>query len=101
MSKLLQIDFPYAGPFGEQLAESMGDVAHSIKEEPGFIWKIWTENEEEKQGGGIYLFDSEESAQTYLNKHTARLNGLGITEINSRLFDVNDVLSTITHGPTR
>jgi hypothetical protein len=45
MATLLQIDFPYRGPFGKQMSEAMTDLAHSISEEPRFIWKVWTENE--------------------------------------------------------
>lgn len=30
----------------------MTDLAHDIANEEGLIWKIWTENEETKEGGG-------------------------------------------------
>ena len=99
MAKLLQMDFPFTGPFGDEMAEALRELAISITEEPGFIWKIWTENENEKEGGGIYLFENEESAKAYLDKHTARLKGFGVTEVNAKIFDVNDKLSKITNGP--
>jgi hypothetical protein len=79
--------------------ESMDDLAHSISEEPGFIWKVWTENETTREAGGIYLFVDEESALAYLVMHTARLKGLGISEINTKVFNVNEDLSKITHAP--
>ena len=99
MAKLLQIDFPYSGPFGNQMAEALKDLAISISEEPGFIWKIWTENESEKEGGGIYLFENEETSKAYLEKHTARLKGFGVSEVHAKIFDVNEALSNITKGP--
>ncbi|WP_298446823.1 monooxygenase [uncultured Marinobacter sp.] len=99
MAKLLQIDFPFTGPFGSEMAEALRDLAVSITEEPGFIWKIWTENESEKDAGGIYLFKTEETAQAYLEKHTARLKGLGVEKVHAKIFDVNEALSKITAGP--
>lgn len=33
MSYMLQVDFPYAGPWGEAMAEAMKGLAHSIAEE--------------------------------------------------------------------
>lgn len=99
MAKLLQIDFPYSGPFGKQMAEQLSDLAYSISEEPGFIWKIWTENQSTQEGGGIYLFENEETARAYLEKHTARLKGFGVPEVKAKIFDVNKDLSQITHGP--
>jgi len=99
MAKLLQIDFPFSGPFGNQMAEALKELAVSITEEPGFIWKIWTENEFKKEAGGIYLFETEETAKAYLDKHTARLKNLGVTEIHAKIFDVNETLSKITNRP--
>jgi hypothetical protein len=37
MAKVLQIDFPYTGPYGKELAEMSRDVAHSIAQESGFL----------------------------------------------------------------
>ena len=99
MTKLLQIDFPFSGPFGHEMATGLEELAISIAEEPGFIWKIWTENESEKEGGGIYLFENEETAKAYLDKHTARLKGFGVQEVHAKIFDVNESLSKITNGP--
>jgi len=99
MATLLQIDFPYQGPFGKHMSEAMADLAHSITEEPGFIWKVWTENETTNEAGGIYLFVDEETALAYLEMHTARLKDFGISNINTKIFYVNEDLSKITNAP--
>jgi hypothetical protein len=99
MAKLVQFDFPYSGPFGEEMASALQELAESITKEPGFIWKIWTENSTTKEGGGIYLFRDEESASTYINKHTQRLEQFGIKEVRAKLFDVNLDLTSVTKGP--
>ncbi|EBP0115000.1 monooxygenase [Salmonella enterica] len=99
MSKtLLQIHFNFSGPFGEDMTQQLVGLAESINEEPGFIWKIWTESEKNQQAGGIYLFESEETAQAYIKKHTARLKNLGVDEVTFKLFGVNDALTKINHG---
>jgi hypothetical protein len=99
MATLLQIDFPFDGPFGEAMAEQLAELAASIAEEPGLIWKIWTENAQEHSAGGIYLFSDEASARAYLHKHQLRLKGFGVAEIRARVFTVNAPLSRSTHAP--
>lgn len=99
MAKLIQMDFPYTGPFGKQMADALSDMARSITEEPGFLWKIWTENEETNEAGGIYLFADEETAVAYVKKHVERLEEFGISEIRVKMFDVNEELTGITRGP--
>ena len=99
MKTLLQTDFPFPGPFGEGMTDAMKDLAISIAEEPGLIWKIWTENPETNEAGGIYLFHDDASARAYLEKHRARLEAFGITEVNAKLFQVNEALTAIDDGP--
>lgn len=101
VATLLQFDFPFPGPFGADMSAALGDLARSIANEPGFIWKIWTENAGRQEAGGIYLFRDETSALAYLAKHRERLEGFGITAINAKVFDVNEGLSAITHGPLK
>ena len=93
--KLLQIDFPIEGPFGANMTEAFSDLAKDIATEEGLIWKIWTENAETKEAGGIYLFQDIENANRYLKKHTERLNSFGIENIKAKVFDVNIPLSQI------
>jgi len=100
VATLLQIDFPFPGPFGEEMTAALTDLAESITKEPGLIWKVWTENEREKEAGGIYLFETEETAKAYLKMHTARLRQFGVVEVNAKTFDVNKPLTEITQGST-
>ena len=99
MKKLLQVDFDFSGPFGDDMAEQLAGLAESINNEPGFIWKIWTENQAEQLAGGIYLFADESSAKAYLKMHSARLSEMGVTGIRGKIFDVNTPLSTINNSP--
>ena len=99
MAYILQMDFMLDGSFGDEMAEAFSDLAKSINKEEGFIWKIWTENREAKEAGGIYMFDSKESAEKYQTKHTERLKGFGINSVNGKIFEVNYQLTQINNGP--
>jgi hypothetical protein len=99
MPTLLQIDFPLDGPWGEEMAAAFAPLAETIAATPGLRWKIWTENAEAGEGGGVYLFDDEPSARAYLEEHTARLRSFGIEEVRAKLFDVNEALTVIDRGP--
>ena len=98
MPKLLQLHFAFTGPFGAEMAEQLRGLAESINQEPGFIWKVWTESEKNQEAGGIYLFEDEATALAYLNKHTARLKSLGVDEVTCKVFDVNEPLTALNHG---
>ncbi len=99
MHKLLQVDFPFNCFFWKKMTEALHELALSITAEPGFIWKIWTEKEIFSEAGGIYLFESEETANAYLEKHTARLKKLCVPEVRGRIYDINVQLSKITKAP--
>lgn len=97
--KLLQVDFSFTGPFGQEMASALTGLAESINQEPGMIWKIWTEDAINQLGGGIYLFEDEVTANAYLKMHAARLKEMGIPEVRGKIFDINPALTAINHGP--
>lgn len=99
MTVVLQVDFKMDGPFGAEMATQFKELAESINEEPGFQWKIWTEDTRYKEAGGIYIFDSKENAEAYLSMHSKRLKSFGIKEVNAKIFDINEKLTKITNGP--
>ncbi len=99
MPYLLQVDFPYQGPWGDEMTAAMDGLAQSIAQEPGLLWKVWTENTETGEAGGIYLFSDRPSAEAYLGMHTARLKQFGIPVVNGKVFAVNEALSRIDRAP--
>lgn len=96
MKYLLQIDFPHQGPFGDELTQMMSNLAKEIAQEKGLIFKIWTENENTKEAGGIYVFDNIDDANRYLKMHTHRLESFGYSDIKSKIFTVNEELSALS-----
>src|SRR4051794_13240702 len=101
MAYVLQVDFKMNGPFGDEMTEAFSGLALSINEEVGFMWKIWTESPETNESGGIYMFETKQTAEKYLDMHSKRLAGLGITEINAKIFAINSKLTEITNGPIK
>ncbi|MFC2949844.1 monooxygenase [Virgibacillus sediminis] len=99
MVYVLQIDFKMEGPFGDEMADSFAELARSINQEEGFRWKIWTENPEANEAGGIYIFETKETAEQYLDMHTNRLAEFGITDVRAKIFSINSKLTEITNGP--
>lgn len=96
---ILQIDFPFEGPFGEEMSRGMRPLAEDIAREHGLLWKIWTEDADSRQAGGIYLFDNRPAAEAYLDKHSQRLAAAGVDGIRSRIFTVNQPLSQLDRAP--
>jgi Putative mono-oxygenase ydhR len=96
--KLLQMDYPFSGPWGNEMAEAYSDLAHRIADVPGLICKVWTENRETGEAGGIYLFEDEASLDAYLQGKIERMTAYGIKDIRARKFDVNETLTLITRG---
>lgn len=99
MSVVMQIDFPFTGPWGDEMAAALRGLAESIANEPGLIWKVWTENRASGEAGGIYLFADRASAEAYQTMHLARLAAFGVSDARCKLFDVNAELSAINRAP--
>ena len=96
--KLVQIDYLFSGPWGAEMSEAYAELAHRIASVPGLICKVWTENQETGEAGGIYLFEDEASLDAYLEPKIERLREFGIQGIRARKFDVNEPLTRITRG---
>lgn len=98
MAVVFQVDFPKDGPFGEESFNQMKEVAEGIAAQPGLTWKIWTENPETKEAGGVYLFEDMAAAQAYFTIYEPELRGAGF-DIRPRFFEINERLTEITRGP--
>lgn len=95
MKKIVVFEFDYSGPWGESMSKEMEGLAKDIANEPGFLWKIWIENEKNNKSGGVYMFENESFANDYIQKHSKRLKGFGIDNITYSMYDINEKLSVI------
>ena len=96
--KVLQMDYPFSGPWGSEMAEAYSDLAGRIADVPGLICKVWTENATRGEAGGIYLFEDEASLDSYLAGKIERMKASGVEGVRVRKFDVNERLTQITRG---
>ncbi len=101
--KLLQINIDHKIT-AEQFAASAEDTkefARLVARQPGVLWKIWIGDEGRSEVGGIYLFESDQAAQNFLNGPVyAQIKANpGFTKVHSKLFDVNEECSAITRAP--
>jgi hypothetical protein len=101
MSKtVLQINYHFDSTPREHF-ELCNHVASTIAAVRGLVWKTWLVNEADHEGGGIYLFESREHAQNYLNGPiiTALRSHPTVTKVSAKLFDTNEALDQITRAP--
>jgi len=79
------------------------EVAQPIAEVPGLRWKVWLMNEAEHEAGGIYLFESESAAQSYVTGPivAALKSSPVVSNISAKLFDILESHSAITRGPVK
>ena len=102
MSRILQINFKYSVPRADY-ERAVAAMADPISKVGGLRWKVWILNEKENEAGGIYHFDSEASANAYLQgpivaqivSHPA-LGGFSVKQ-----FDVMPEVSAVTRGPVK
>ncbi|MER8627284.1 YdhR family protein [Mesorhizobium sp. M1143] len=78
------------------MAQASQELANDIANEDGLIWKIWLEDRETAQAGGIYLFEDAAAANRYREKHEQRLAAMGIGRVMVNAFSVNTGLSVLT-----
>ncbi|MGN6868015.1 MAG: YdhR family protein [Solirubrobacteraceae bacterium] len=100
--KLLQVNYRRErGQDDHEQSEHLLGAAERISGLPGLQWKIWIYDDSRRAAGGIYLFDNEEHARTWGDEMLPNSLGRlpGVSDIETRYFDVDEQLSSITRGP--
>ncbi|MEL4358966.1 MULTISPECIES: monooxygenase [unclassified Luteococcus] len=98
MAVLVQMNFAHHGPWGSEMSDGFRELASTINDEPGFLWKVWIEDQPGELSGGIYVFDSRQHAEAYVAMHRERMAGFGVTAIEVHFFDVNEPLSILNRA---
>ena len=98
--KVLTTRFNYSMPTGE-LKKIMPAVAPKFSEIPGCIWKIWLINEDRKEAGGVYLFESATELEQFLNSNlfASVANNPAFSNLQTNTFGVAEAASVITDAP--
>jgi len=85
----------------EDLKKIMPSVAPEFSEIPGCYWKIWLMNEDHKEAGGIYLFESSTELEQYLKSDlfASVVNNPAFSDLQTSTFHIMEPASAITGAP--
>lgn len=97
---LLQVNFTFNVSRAEY-EEAVGPLANDFAALDGLVWKVWIMNEEEREAGGIYLFEDDASMQAYLQGPLAAsvLAHPALSDFSVKPFEVMEDISEVTRGP--
>ena len=87
----------------EELTKIMPAVAPKFSEIPGCCWKIWLINEDHKEAGGVYLFESATELEQYLKSDlfASVVNNPAFSNLQTKTFGVSEAASVITGAPLK
>ena len=100
--KILTTKFNYSMPT-EEFKRIMPAVAPKFSEIPGCCWKIWLINEDQKETGGVYLFESAAELEQFLNSNlfASVTNNPAFSNLQTGTFGVEEAASVITGAPLK
>jgi len=98
--KVFITKFTYSMP-AEELKKIMPGVAPRFSEIPGCSWKIWLINEDQREAGGVYLFESAMELEQFLNSNlfASVANNPAFSNLQTNTFSVAEAASVITGAP--
>ena len=76
-------------------------MADAFAEVDGLRWKLWLLNQEEREAGGVYLFEDEPSCAAFLAGPLAAAvkSAPFLRDLSIKRFDVMTDLTEVTRGP--
>ena len=98
--KMLTTKFNYSMATGE-FKKILPLVAPEFSKIPGCYWKIWLINEDSKEAGGVYLFESATDLEQFLESAlfvSVRKNK-AFTNLQTEISGIAEEASVITGGP--
>ncbi|MCJ2669951.1 MAG: YdhR family protein [Candidatus Thermoplasmatota archaeon] len=98
--QLLEISFKFNLP-REEYEAAARELATAFAGVPGLQWKVWTLNEQDKEAGGVYLFEDESSMQTFLASDLAAQvkNHPAFSELSAKPYEVLEEPTRTCRGP--
>jgi len=95
--KVFTAKYNYSMPT-EEFKKITSSVATKFLKIPGLHWKIWLMNEDRKEAGGVYLFESAPDLERFLNStlFAALRNNTAISNLQTNTFGVAEATTVIT-----
>jgi hypothetical protein len=97
---LLQVNFNFSVS-KEEYQEAVAPLVDKFSELPGLKWKVWILNAENKEAGGIYLFESQATLDEYLSGSLAKIvtTHPALSNFSIKQFAIMEGESKRTRGP--
>ena len=98
--KILVTNYTYSVT-REEFEDMALQLAEAFAEVPGCIWKIWLINEESKEAGAVYLFESEKSLKEFKSSSLVAsvLSHPALSNFDLKERDILKEVSKITYAP--
>ncbi|WP_107676430.1 YdhR family protein [Agrobacterium sp. LAD9] len=84
-------DFGKNEPF-----ETTLERAHAFENLEGLIWKIWLRDRSANRGGGVYLFESHDTAQAWVDRYKDKPLQPWTSNSHWEITGVDEKLSEVT-----
>ncbi|MEP9379159.1 YdhR family protein [Aquabacter sp. CN5-332] len=101
MATIFKVSYTYTADPAEWAKAYTEERARSFLDVPGLVWKLWLDEPEQRQSGGLFLFATRADAEAYAASprgQKAKSNP-ALSDVRMEIFDVRDEMSRITHGP--
>ena len=98
--KVLQVNFKF-NVSRDEYEQAVSPLADDFAAVEGCRWKIWLINEAEREAGGIYLFDDDESLKSFLTGPLVAqvTSHPALSNFSVKRFEVLEEVSKRTRGP--
>lgn len=98
--KILITKFNYDLPHNE-FRDLLISVAGEFAKVPGCQWKIWVIDEGKREGGAVYLFNSEKALEEFKGSPLVQgvLSHPALSNFDLRVTDIIQEASIITNAP--
>ncbi len=85
----------------DEFRNLLSSVADEFAKVPGCQWKIWLIDEEKKEGGAVYLFNSEKALEDFKASPLVQavLSNPSLSNFDLRATDIVKEPSVITNAP--
>lgn len=98
---VLEVAYTYDFANADEYVAAVSPLAEQWTAVPGLIWKTWTLNPETKRAGAVYLFESAEARQAYLDSDLGKAVAThpNFSDFAITPYTVMAAETAITRGP--
>ena len=97
---MLQVNFNY-GVSTEEYVKAVTPLAEKFANLSGLKWKVWTLNPENKEAGGILMFENQATVDAYLAGPLAETvtSHPALSNFSVKQFNIMEDVTKTTRGP--